>query len=210
MLAVLFGVAWLIGATGVLHVSIEGVVAVGLMVLGASLVITGRTDWSLSRRSWPVWLGIAMIAVLIATSSTFGLGGALNQVSFGKRTVVVPTSALPETVHGGFGTLTVDVSGISLASPETLRVVSVAGKTRVNLPQNPDYEISLNARLFAGQICVNGQRLSGGLSPQVHETIGLGPQVHETIGSAPGPVLTLDVHQSAGMIQIGSAGCANR
>jgi hypothetical protein len=66
---VLFGVAWLIGATGALHVSIEGVVAVGLMLLGASLVVTGRTDWSLSRRSWPVWLGAALIAVLVATSA---------------------------------------------------------------------------------------------------------------------------------------------
>ena len=87
LLAVLFGVAWLIGATSVLHVSIEAVVAIGLMLLGASLVVTGRTDWSLSRRSWPVWLGIGLIGVLVVTSSAFGLGGALDSVSFGNKTV---------------------------------------------------------------------------------------------------------------------------
>ena len=85
LLAVLFGVAWLIGATGALHLSVEGVVAIGLMVLGAALVVTGRTDWSLSRRSWPMWLGAALIVLLIATSSTFGLGGALSSVSFGEQ-----------------------------------------------------------------------------------------------------------------------------
>ncbi len=95
MLAVLFGVAWLIGATGVLHVSIEAVVAVGLMLLGASLVVTGRTDWSLSRRSWPVWLGVGLIALLVATSSTFGIGNAFSSVSFGNKSVTVDPQPLP-------------------------------------------------------------------------------------------------------------------
>ena len=135
LLAVLFGVAWLIGATGVLHVSIEAVVAIGLMLLGASLVVTGRTDWSLSRRSWPVWLGIGLIGVLVATSSTFGLGGALDSVSFGNKTVTAQGGALPSgTVHGGFGNLVVDLSHATKAG--TVKVVSVAGNTTVQVPAN--------------------------------------------------------------------------
>jgi hypothetical protein len=203
-LAVLFGVAWLIGATGIMHVSIEAVVAVGLMLLGASLVVTGRTDWSLSRRSWPVWLGLGMILVLVATSTTFGLGGTLNGISFGDRSVAVSTTAgLPtQAVHGGFGNLTVDVSGNSLVNSDTLRIVSVAGNTTVNLPAKPGYDVSVNARLGAGQICVDGHSVSQGFTPHYKGTI--------SVSSATAPTLTLDVHQMAGQIFIGGSGCGRQ
>jgi hypothetical protein len=202
-LAVLFGVAWLIGATGILHVSIEAVVAIGLMLLGASLVVTGRTDWSLSRRSWPVWLGVGMIAVLVATSTTFGLGGTLNGISFGSRSVTVVTAELPtEAVHGGFGNLTVNVTGTSLANAATLRIVSVAGNTTVNLPAGHTYGVSVNARLGAGQICVNGQSVARGLGPHYQHILPT-----NGTGSSASPVLTLDVHQTAGQIFIGGPGC---
>ena len=122
------------------------------MVLGASLVVTGRTDWSLSRRSWPVWLGLGMLVVLIATSTTFGLGGTLNGITFGNRTVAVSTAQLPaNTVHGGFGNLTVNVNGGSLANSQTVRIVSVAGNTTVNLPAVHSYGISINARVGAAK-----------------------------------------------------------
>jgi hypothetical protein len=200
ILAVLFGVAWLIGATGLWHMSIEGVVAVGLMLLGASLVVTGRTDWSLSRHSWPVWLGFGMIVVLIATSTTFGLGGALNNVSFGNSTVQVNSTPWPNgTIHGGFGDLTVNVTA-PLVKDETLKVVSVAGKTTVVLPQKPNYNVTVDARVAAGQVCVEGQVANGP-----------GAQYRGTLAGPPGTktTLTLDVHESFGQIVIGSQGCAH-
>jgi hypothetical protein len=172
------------------------------MHLGASLVVTGRTDRSLSRRSWPVWLGLALIVLLVATSSTFGLGGALNQVSFGDKAVAV--SALPRgVIHGGFGDLTVDLHGTTLgAGDQTLKVVSVAGRTMVDLPVAPDYNISVEARLAAGQICVDGQDVGHGVGPEYHNTLPGGA------GSG-SPTLTLDVHQMAGQILIGGQGCSH-
>ena len=156
LLAVLFGVAWLIGALGVWHLSVEAVVALGLMLLGASLVVTGRTDWSLSRRSWPVWLGAGLIVVLVSTSSTFGIGGALNSVSFG-NTSVMPRP-IPGKIHGGFGNLTVNAINMH---PGTYKIVSVAGQTTViSLPLQD--HIHIDARVVGGQICIQGSDAGNG------------------------------------------------
>jgi predicted membrane protein len=199
-LAVLFGVAWLIGATSILHVSIEAVVAIGLMLLGASLVVTGRTDWSLSRRSWPVWLGIALIGVLVVTSSAFGLGGALDSVSFGDKTVPAQDGALPTaTVHGGFGNLVVDLRNASNSG--TVKVISVAGNTSVKLP--PDATVHIDARVVAGQICVNGRNVANGVGAQEHETLQPAPSA---TGSS--QTITLHVHEVFGQILINGTGCA--
>jgi hypothetical protein len=194
-------VAWLIGATGILHVSIEAVVAIGLMLLGASLVVTGRTDWSLSRRSWPVWLGIALIGVVVVTSSAFGLGGALDSVTFGDKTVpAAQTGALPAgTVHGGFGNLVVDLSEATTSG--SVKVVSVAGNTTVKVPS--DATVDLDARVVAGQICVNGRNVANGVGAQEHETVGpTSPTTRR------GPTISLHVHQVFGQIFIGGSGCA--
>lgn len=200
LLAVLFGVAWLIGATSILHVSIEAVVAVGLMLLGASLVVTGRTDWSLSRRSWPVWLGIGLIGVLVVTSSAFGLGGALDSVSFGNKTVTSQGGALPTgTVHGGFGNLIVDLSTADKAG--SVKVVSVAGDTTVNLPSTATVDV--DARVVGGQICLNGRDVSDGLGAQYHADV---PPSRSTTG--PAQTITLHVHQVFGQILINGTGCA--
>jgi hypothetical protein len=199
LLAVLFGVAWLIGATGLLHVSIEGVAAVGLMLLGASLVVTGRTDWSLSRRSWPVWLGAALIVILVATSTTFGFGGALNSVSFGNKTV---TATPGSTVHGGFGDLTVNLPAVTKS--DTIKVMSVAGRILVNPPSGSRaaYNVSVQARVLGGQICVNGRDVAHGVDAQNQQRLTIGNP------SANSPTLTLDVHQVAGQVLIGDPGCS--
>jgi hypothetical protein len=192
ILAVLFGVAWLLGATHAVHVSVEAVVAVGLMLLGAALVITGRTDWSLSRRSWPVWLGAAMIVVLIATSSTFGV----SNISFGDQTVTAAGSTT-QTVHGGFGNVTVHAN--QLAGGDTLNIQSIAGNTFVDsLPT--DATVQVNAHVFAGQICVNGQNVDSGVGAATNRTV---PPTGPSTGT-----VTLNIHQTFGQVLVGSRGCA--
>jgi hypothetical protein len=193
MLAVLFGVAWLLGAVQAIHVSVEAVVAIGLMLLGASLIVTGRTDWSLSRHGWPVWLGIGLIAVLLATSATFGVGGAFGSVSFGHMTA---TPIGSQVVHGGFGKLQVDASGLDHG--QVLQVDSVAGETDVELPA--DVPVEVNARVLAGQICIDGQSVAAGVGATATRLVDPGPQT---------PV-QLDVHQVAGLIQIGGSGCRSQ
>jgi Protein of unknown function, DUF417 len=200
LIAVVFGVGWLLGAVHAVHVSAEGVLALGLMLLGASLIITARTDWSLSRRSWPVWFGAGLIVVLMATSSSFGVGGALNDVSFGDKTV---TAANGQKIHGGFGNLSVDAS--KLQTGQTINVSSVAGEMVVkNLP--PDVPLTLNGHVVAGQICVYGRDVGNGVGVDVNQTFQPNSSAQVTAPAAVNPI-TIDAHQVFGQIRIGTQGC---
>jgi hypothetical protein len=206
LLAVLFGVAWLLGAVHALHISVAAILAVGLMLLGASLIVTGRTDWSLSRKSWPVWLGAGMVVALVATSSAFGIDGALQDVSFGTMN---RTATANHTVHGGFGNLVVDAS--NLTAGDTLIVDSVAGQTTIHLP--PNTGVTVDARVLAGQICVNGRNASDGVGASVSRHIttplpnGLPASGSNTLAASGAPI-TVNVHQVFGQIDVGFAGCS--
>lgn len=194
MLAVLFGVAWLLGALHALSVPVEGVVAIGLMLLGAALIVTGRTDWSLSRHSWPVWLGVGLIAVLVVTSSSLGVGGAINHLTFGNSTQT-PTAG--KTVYGGFGNLTVNAT--NLAPGKNVKVESVAGQTFVNTP--PDLPVVLHAKVLAGQICVNGVDRQDGVNAELNQVINPSPTASP---------INIDVHQMFGQVLVDGNGCAHR
>jgi hypothetical protein len=198
LLAVLFGVAWLLGAVHALHISVAAILAVGLMLLGASLIVTGRTDWSLSRKSWPVWLGAGMVVALVATSSAFGIDGALQDVSFGN---VHHTASANHTVHGGFGNVFVDAS--QLQTGQTLNVDSVAGQTFVQyLP--PDTDVTVSARVLAGQICINGRNAANGVGASVS-----GDEFNTSGITGPtGRPITVNVHQVFGQIVVGAPGCS--
>ena len=197
LLAVLFGVAWLLGAVHALHISVAAVLAVGLMLLGASLIVTGRTDWSLSRKSWPVWLGAGLVAALVATSSAFGIDGALQDVSFGTMN---RTATANHTVHGGFGNLVVDAS--NLVPGDTLNVDSVAGQTTIkNLRTGTN--VTVDARVLAGQICVNGNNASSGVGASASRRFNT-----SSLPNDPGEPITIDVHQVFGQIVVGSSGCS--
>jgi hypothetical protein len=199
MLAVLFGVAGILAAAHALTAPLEGVVAVGLMLLGAALVVTGRTDWSLSRRHWPVWLGFGMILVLFATSSTFGMHQSIRSFHFGKTHYTAPPSAqaLASEVDGGFGKTTVDLSALQGPLPEakTIDVNAAAGPVDITLP--PTIPVHLDAHLVGGVVCAAGlgDLASGG--PGVHVT-------HDFPGRG-GPTLTVDVQDAGGRVQINGA-----
>lgn len=204
VLAVLFGGAWLLAAVGAVHVPAEAVVAVGLMLLGAAVVVTARTDWSLSRRSWPLWLGGLLVVVLAATSATFGVEGSLRHVSIGTMNITARPGA---TVYGGVGDLTVDAGG--LRPGDHITVESVAGNTVVNTPAGAD--LFVDARLVGGQICVAGHDLADGAGARVQKLVtpapgsGSGGTAPALAGSSP---IVIDVHQMAGRIQIGGPRCS--
>ncbi len=190
LLIVLFGAAWLIGALGALRLPLEGVVAAGLMILGLAVIVTARTDWSLSRHIWPVWLGAGLLVVLIATSSTLGVGGALNHVSFGNMNRVGTPGS---TVYGGFGHLSVDARGLPPGA--TLTVKSAAGQTYVTTP--PGVPLDLRARVGAGRVCVGGRPQASGVEADVRQRFGTGPAA----------AVTLRVNQLAGEVVIDGPGC---
>lgn len=205
-LALLFGTAWVLGAVGAVHVPVEAVVAVGLMLLGGAIVLTARTDWSLSRRSWPVWLGALLLVVLVATSATFGVEGSLRHVSFGTMNAV----ARPDgTVYGGLGDLTVDAR--ALRPGDHLTIQSVAGDTVVDPP--PGAPLLVDVRLLGGQICIAGRDVADGAGARFDQLVAApttGPAAGTGATSAAypsGSAVLINVHQMAGRVQIGGPGC---
>lgn len=195
-LVVVFGVAWLVSGLGAVHLATEAVLAAGLMLLGAALIVTARTDWSLSRHAWPVVLGILLVFCLFATSATFGVTGALSHLSFGDMHAQ-PASA--GTVYGGFGQLTVDTRG--LAPGTTLHVESIAGQTQVNLASGQTALVQ--GKVLAGEVCIGGRSYASGVgasSPAVTVT----PPGASQGQSRP---INIFVHQVAGQVVVGSGGC---
>jgi uncharacterized membrane protein YphA (DoxX/SURF4 family) len=182
LLIVVFGSAWLISGLGVVHVSTEAVLAAGLMLLGAALIVTARTDWSLSRHAWPVVVGVLLVAGLFATSSSFGVSGALSHLSIGNQTV---RARADQTIYGGVGQLNVDVSGVAPGS--TVHVESLVGETFVD--PAPGQSVVVQGRVLAGQVC---------LPPNA-------PSV-----AATGAPVTVIVHQLAGEIGVAGQGCHHR
>jgi hypothetical protein len=192
LLVVMFGAAWLIGGLGLIHLSTEAVLAAGLMLLGAALIVTARTDWSLSRHAWPVFLGVFLVAGLFATSSTFGVTGVLSHMSVGN---IEATAHPTTTAYGGIGEFTVDATGASPGS--TVRVQSLVGETFIKVPAGQ--ALTVHAKVLAGQVCVNGKS----------ESSGVGASILSFSVPGTGQPLTIDARQMAGVIEIAQKGCGH-
>jgi hypothetical protein len=192
LLAVVFGLAWLAAGTHLASVSTRAVFAIALMVVGAATVVTARTDWALSRRSWPVVAGAAVAVALVASAATPGLPVGFRHLEVGAQTFA-PTSwrDLPSVIHGGFGKTTVQLGGITapLPAPRTLDIDNAAGRIEILLPAVP---VQLDADIAAGQILINGV-----------VTAGVGRSAAETLNAgAAGPTLTLHVHSGFGSVNV--------
>lgn len=201
LLAVLIvgvGVLGALVASHAVDLSLEMVAAAALMALGATMVLTARTDWSLSRRSWPVWVGLGLVAVLVTTSTSFGVPQATRDLSIGPTSFTAdPQKPLPGLVRGGLGNVVVDLTRLTpayLAQARTLTVVDLAGNIIVNLPQNAS--VAIDARSTAGSVCVPNQPTQSGPNPRVLATVG---------NQTP-PPFRLTVHDGAGSVRITQAG----
>ena len=193
LLAVVFGLAWLAAAAHLASVSTEAVLAIALMVVGATTVVTARTDWALSGRTWPMVAGAAVAVVLLTSSA--GLPVGFRHLQFGARTLD-PTAwtDLPAVLHGGFGRTQIDLSGLPAPAPaaRTLAVDNAAGRLEIVVPNVP---VIVHAQMAAGQLQVNGVT-SAGTSRRVTETLN---------PTAAGPPLTLNVDAGFGSVDISQA-----
>lgn len=196
---VVFGVAWLLSGLGVVHLAAEAVLAAGLMLLGAFLIVTARTDWSLSRHAWPVVLGALLVITLFATSSSFGVTGALSHLSFGNMRAQPGSTG---TVYGGFGQLTVDAR--HLQPGDTLNVQSIAGETRVDLAS--DEVAVVQGKVLAGQVCVAGHSYASGVGAS-SPAVQMPAAGQNLVRQSQRDPITIYVHQLAGQVVIGSPGC---
>jgi len=142
------------------------VLAAVLVVLGAVMVITARTDWSLSRKAWPVLLGAVVLVLVMASASSGGLGSSFSSLNVGS-TVAAPTSASDAgtPVANFAGPIRVDLTSLKTLAPgttTTLRVHDVFGPINVVLPSNPAYTIKVRAHTAFGPVLLANQGERGG------------------------------------------------
>jgi hypothetical protein len=173
LLLVLVGLAWLGSASGVVSLSLETVLAAVLVVLGAAMVVTARTDWSLSRRHWPVWLGIAVLILVIASA---GQGG-LSRLHFGTITASPAAAELGTPVTNVAGPITVNLPTAAPPKNVTLHVHDVFGPVSVVVPQNPPYTVRVDAHARFGPLNLPGVNSRRNVFDHRITTIGTGTRV---------------------------------
>ncbi|MGH9126666.1 MAG: hypothetical protein ACRDZ8_18350 [Acidimicrobiales bacterium] len=192
LLAVVFGLAGLAAATGVAHVSGEIVAAVALMVLGAAMVVTARTDWALSRHRWPIFGGVVLGVALVVFAVVPALPVGFRHVRFGSSSNGYTSWAqVPPTIQAGGGRNIIDLSGIEtpLSGPQMLSVANGVGTVVIELPTSQ--RVQLHASVVAGSIEVNGVNASG-----------LGRVVDQTFGPNSGATLSLQVKAGFGRVVV--------
>jgi len=194
LLLVILGLAWLASETGVFNVSLEAALAVVLAVLGAVMVVTARTDWSLSRRHWPVWLGTTLLVVLLVSANGNAISSGLSSLHFGpvsQRITSWPTAT--EEVSNLAGPIRVDLTSLTPGThSELLRIRNTFGPISVELPQTAKgYEIKVDAHTAFGPVDLPGPPSSGRMFTNQTYTVG-----------SSGPVLTVDVRDAFGPINV--------
>jgi len=193
LLLVLVGLAWLLSTTHVLDVSLEAVAATALVILGGVMVVTARTDWGLSRRSWPVWVGATLIVLLVSSVNGRSIADRLSSLRFGPVTTTpVNWTDAKTTVSGFAGPVAVDLTSLRPGvGTETMRVQNTFGPITVTLPATLGYTIRIDARTSFGPVALPGPagRRSGGVF--THETTVLGsgtPTLDLNLSNGFGPV----------------------
>jgi hypothetical protein len=183
---VLVGLAWLGSASGVVSLSLETVLAAVLVVLGAAMVVTARTDWSLSRRHWPVWLGIVVLLLVMASAGT---AGGLSRLHFGPTTASPAVSDLGKPINNFAGPITVTLPATAPKNGTTLKVHDVFGPISVMVPANAPYHVDVDARSHFGPVNVTGAQRGSGVFPHKTATIGSGgPTLRLVVTDVFGPV----------------------
>ena len=196
----LVGLAWLGSQSSLLQISTETVLAVVLALIGATMVLTARTDWGLSRRLWPVLVGAVVLAMLLVNTNATAIKNQLSSLQFGPQSQTITTwPAAATTIDNFAGPVRVDASGLREAGTpvETMRITDVFGPIEVILPANLQYRVHVSARTEFGPVRIGETRETGhGLSFQQTD---LGPP-------SPSPALFIEITSKAGPVSVHEAG----
>jgi hypothetical protein len=188
LLLVIIGLAWLGSETGVFAVSLEAVLATILAIVGAVMVVTARTDWNLSRRHWPVWLGFALLLVLMVSVNGPAVRGSFSSMHMGP---VTTTPGWRSASYANFaGPLEVDLTSLQPGTGDiTIRAHNVFGPVTVRLPPDPHFRVLVDARTSFGPVQIRTARPSAGVFTHQTGVVGSGsPVVHLDVSDAFGPV----------------------
>jgi phage shock protein PspC (stress-responsive transcriptional regulator) len=184
------GVLWLADSLGAVDVGWRGALAVGLVLVGVTLVVA---TW------WGRAAGLIPLAVIMATLLVVDDAVAVPiDAGIGDRTVVVTTSEEVADHHQLLiGDLTVDLTGVPAQSGSTQDVdVSVGiGQMKVIVP--PDATVTADAEVRAGDLDWPG-------APDVSHESGVDVDRSFSVpgGSAGGPRLHLDLSMGLGDVEV--------
>lgn len=176
----------LLVVTGTLHAAAETTLATCLVILGAVMVVTARTDWSLSRHLWPLLLGLALVGLLVSLTAAPDARRSIGDVRF----VASPGQPVPAVISTGVGDVTVDLRQLPYGV-HAVTIEGLAGASRVTLPTGRS--VDLDAHLDGGQISVNGVAVRSGPFADLHQHFG-----------PPGHDVVIDVSENFGTIEVTS------
>jgi hypothetical protein len=186
--------AWLAAGTHLLQLSAEGVLAVALMIVGVTTVLTARTDWALSRRSWPVLLGAGLVFALILASASPRFPGGFRHMGVGAQDLTFSSwDQLPPNIHGSVGRTVVDFTALSTPPPtdQMVHIDGGLGALIVRLPAG--VHVVVDAHVGAGSVIVGDRQVANGLSPSTHQDLNQ---------QASGPTLALDINSGVGSVRL--------
>jgi len=182
LLLVLAGLAWLASASGVFNVSLEAVLATVLAIIGAAMVLTARTDWGLSRKSWPAWLGAGLLAVLLVSANGSVISNSISSLHFGPVTTspksTDPISDFAGPIKLNLGNLATPTSPASLVVRDTFGPVGIVVPTWAGAPH-----VIVDAHTVFGPV-----NLPTGSGSSTYDNGGKGPAITVKVNDIFGPI----------------------
>jgi hypothetical protein len=154
------GTVWFLSETHLLALSAETILSVLLILLALGLIYTAR--WGRRMGRWPILLGIALTFALVANSPSLHFRGGFGDPTYAPTS---QTDLLPE-YRGGFGNLTLDLTGIPNKDLEGQHVNVHMGGGNVTVIVNSDVALDLVGRVRFGHLQACGQDLGSGIGGQ--------------------------------------------
>jgi hypothetical protein len=154
------GVVWFLSETHLLALSAETVLSVLLILLALGLIYTAR--WGRRMGRWSILLGMGLTLALIANSPSLRFRGGFGEQTYNPTS---PTELLSE-YRGGFGNLTLDLTGMSKADLQGRHVGVHMGGGNVTVIVNSGVALDLVGRVRIGHLAACGQDLGSGVGGQ--------------------------------------------
>lgn len=153
LVLVIAGAMWLLDAIDVVDLRAAIVLPVLLAIVGLALIVGAFDGPHSGLVVFGVFLTVAVVAAAVTPPNAFH--GGIGE----RRHRVAEQSALAPSYDVGVGTLSLDLSGLTLTESTSVDVTVGAGEMLIELPA--DLPVSIDASVGAGEIDLLGERADG-------------------------------------------------
>jgi hypothetical protein len=156
LVLVVVGVGWLVTALDLFTIPWRGLMAVVLILVGATLAATASAE----RHSGLVTVGVVLTLLLASISSVEGLSATPLRGGIGERTYTPATTPELTEYRLAIGQLEVDLRNLELPEGETTVVASVTiGQLIVRVPASA--AVNVVGKVAAGELDIEGVMYNG-------------------------------------------------